>query len=1199
MTSGNQQRRKKRQQQQKQPGQSEAAEAAQLTGGEEAEQQPAAEPMETSGAAHEAQAGTEAPESSAGGGGASSGNKDLTSADYYFDSYAHFGIHEEMLKDAVRTKTYEAAICGSTFLFKDKVVMDVGAGTGILSLFAAKAGAKKVYAVRAVMLSRTCTCQKGRRCSQYPSRPLHNPPHPPLPLSQRPPLPPFAVITVIKGKVEDVELPEGEKVDVIISEWMGYFLLYESMLDTVLFARDKWLANGGIVLPDHCSLYLMAIEDAEYKQEKIHLLSLMSNLVAIEDAEYKQEKIHLLSLMSNLVAIEDAEYKQEKIHLLSLMSNLVAIEDAEYKQEKIHLLSLMSNLVAIEDAEYKQEKIHFWQSVYGFDMSCIRDKAMLEPLVDTVDAEQIVTNSCLVKSLDISKVTRGDLSFSVPFKLVAERNDFVHALVAYFDVGFTKCHKPIGFSTDAASALAARMAAVGVTPNRQFCLLLVEAYLRDGRVEEAEEACERVREEGWKVPGRYTHAGMPNEAIHVLHAMSARGLPWRDGLLASVIRCLAAAGRWREAEDLFHRAQHMVQARANEAFVGLAPQARPELAVWRNIQLGPAALETSLLSGAASGIKEPQAAEREKQGGDGDQGGGMVREKQRGGVFEQKELVGEQMGVVGAQEQLLGEQSYKALMSAYQRAGQAEKAEELLLAMEKRGEMRRERERCEEAKVENRGIPLTADLYHMVMDAHGRAGNTAAAEATTPFAPPRPDIVQLTSLVHAYLREGNYQEAAVRVRQMRELGLIPTYKTWATVVSGAARCRDLSDCCALLEALSHVGFDVPERSWATVVGGVARIRIHQNAGRAFLLCVIGFPFLTYLSSPLLSSLLLDSPPLPFPTEYSSNVTTTPGRTLTVLLTWLLARDASWTTEESKANGNEARNVAGGVTLSTTVNEGSAVTGTEGRVAEGNAMKSSTTTEGSAARSTVNVLIDLLWCFGQRARAHRLFLLSTHRRAYPRFIARAAANDWKLGVCVLSHPPTRSLSPNEHSLCPPPASSFPQQLLPAPEDWKLDVCTHSPGVMRAAPEDWKLDVRTLSPGAALVALHHWLDMVQVSHPPLPLGRLSFSLPLVPPLSLFLHPCLSPGAALVALHYWLDMDAALQGVPAPRHVSIVTGGMLQRTINGGGGGGGMPGGSVSLKRTVRSWLWAMGAPFRADEDREGVLTARGYSVERWVK
>ena len=49
-------------------------------------------------------------------------------------------------------------------------------------------------------------------------------------------------ITFIRGVVEEVDLPV-DKVDVIISEWMGYFLFYESMLDTVIFARDKWLVS--------------------------------------------------------------------------------------------------------------------------------------------------------------------------------------------------------------------------------------------------------------------------------------------------------------------------------------------------------------------------------------------------------------------------------------------------------------------------------------------------------------------------------------------------------------------------------------------------------------------------------------------------------------------------------------------------------------------------------------------------------------------------------------------------------------------------------------------------------------------------------------------------------------------------------------------------------------------------------------------
>lgn len=53
----------------------------------------------------------------------------------------------------------------------------------------------------------------------------------------------------------------------------------------------------------------------------------------------------------------------------------------------------------------------------------------------------------LVQTMDISKMTTGDASFTAPFKLVAERDDYIHALVAYFDVSFTQCHKLTGFST--------------------------------------------------------------------------------------------------------------------------------------------------------------------------------------------------------------------------------------------------------------------------------------------------------------------------------------------------------------------------------------------------------------------------------------------------------------------------------------------------------------------------------------------------------------------------------------------------------------------------------------------------------------------------------------------------------------------------------------------------------------------------------
>jgi protein arginine N-methyltransferase 1 len=117
--------------------------------------------------------------------------------------------------------------------------LDVGCGTGILSIFAAKAGAKHVYAVdNANIAIHARTIIKENNLDSK--------------------------ITVIKGKIEEVVLPV-ESVDIIISEWMGYFLLYESMLDCVLYARDKYLTPNGLIFPDRAVIYIAAIEDEEYR----------------------------------------------------------------------------------------------------------------------------------------------------------------------------------------------------------------------------------------------------------------------------------------------------------------------------------------------------------------------------------------------------------------------------------------------------------------------------------------------------------------------------------------------------------------------------------------------------------------------------------------------------------------------------------------------------------------------------------------------------------------------------------------------------------------------------------------------------------------------------------------------------------------------------------------------------------------------
>ena len=67
--------------------------------------------------------------------------------DDYRGSFNKFFIHDEFLKDYIHINAYRHAIEGNPEDFKDKIVLDIGSGTGILSIFAAKAGAKHVYAV--------------------------------------------------------------------------------------------------------------------------------------------------------------------------------------------------------------------------------------------------------------------------------------------------------------------------------------------------------------------------------------------------------------------------------------------------------------------------------------------------------------------------------------------------------------------------------------------------------------------------------------------------------------------------------------------------------------------------------------------------------------------------------------------------------------------------------------------------------------------------------------------------------------------------------------------------------------------------------------------------------------------------------------------------------------------------------------------
>uniref|UniRef100_A0A6B2L9I2 type I protein arginine methyltransferase n=1 Tax=Arcella intermedia TaxID=1963864 RepID=A0A6B2L9I2_9EUKA len=152
-------------------------------------------------------------------------------------------IHWEMLSDVRRCEAYAKAIYSNKIDFKDKIVLDVGCGTGILSVYAAKAGAKKVYGVDASdVVHKAELVVKANNCQD--------------------------VVEIIYGKIEEIKLPV-DQVDIIISEWMGYFLIFESMLECVLFARDKWLKKGGLIFPNYAKLYMAPINFDKFYRERI------------------------------------------------------------------------------------------------------------------------------------------------------------------------------------------------------------------------------------------------------------------------------------------------------------------------------------------------------------------------------------------------------------------------------------------------------------------------------------------------------------------------------------------------------------------------------------------------------------------------------------------------------------------------------------------------------------------------------------------------------------------------------------------------------------------------------------------------------------------------------------------------------------------------------------------------------------------
>ncbi|KAL7532662.1 hypothetical protein ACHAXR_004770 [Thalassiosira sp. AJA248-18] len=226
---------------------------------------------------------------------------------YYFSSYSNTSIHETMLRDTIRTAAYEEAILSnSESLFQGKTVLDIGCGTGVLSLFCAKAGAKRVIAVdNSDILNQAKEIVKLNGFEE--------------------------VVTCVRGKIETLietnglPLSKGETVDIIVSEWMGYALFFETMLPSVMAARDSIITPGtGTMFPNVSKIFIEGGNDEER-------LNYWDNVHSLNMAPMKERMVNEMTQDAWVEVIDDEKIVTNRAMVIEHDLNTCKDEELDFE----------------------------------------------------------------------------------------------------------------------------------------------------------------------------------------------------------------------------------------------------------------------------------------------------------------------------------------------------------------------------------------------------------------------------------------------------------------------------------------------------------------------------------------------------------------------------------------------------------------------------------------------------------------------------------------------------------------------------------------------------------------------------------------------------------------------------------------------------------------------------------------------------
>lgn len=145
-------------------------------------------------------------------------------AQLYQHSAELLGIHEALLKDSVRNRAFREAL--ALHVTSGSAVLDIGSGTGLWAILAAKLGARRVVAIERDPLM----------CGVIRMLAIAN----------------GVEIEVIHGDARSVSLPRH--FDIVVSETVGHVIFDEDIVSVMIDARERFLKPGGVMIPERVAL---------------------------------------------------------------------------------------------------------------------------------------------------------------------------------------------------------------------------------------------------------------------------------------------------------------------------------------------------------------------------------------------------------------------------------------------------------------------------------------------------------------------------------------------------------------------------------------------------------------------------------------------------------------------------------------------------------------------------------------------------------------------------------------------------------------------------------------------------------------------------------------------------------------------------------------------------------------------------------